>query len=117
MKRSLQEIRRAAQVFKALSHPQRLQIACLLMDGASPSQKQLVEELGLPQSTVARQLEPLRRSGLVVGVRQGAELHLSARGEVLGRMLDALCNLVHEQDAADQAGAAGPTAVPQGESA
>jgi DNA-binding transcriptional ArsR family regulator len=97
MKRSPQEIARAAQVFKALSHPQRLRVACQLMDGECPSQKQLVEELDLPQSTVARLLEPLRRSGLVVGVRRGAELHLSAQGEVLGRMLDAMCQLVHEQ--------------------
>lgn len=98
MKRTDREIRRAAQVFKALSHPQRLRIACQLMDGECPSQKQLVEELGLPQSSVARLLEPLRSSGLVVGVRRGTELHLSAQGEVLGKMLDAMCQLVHEQE-------------------
>jgi DNA-binding transcriptional ArsR family regulator len=103
MKRSLQEIQRASLVFKALAHPQRLRIACQLMDGECPSQKQLVEEMGLPQSSVARLLEPLRQCGLVMGVKRGSELRLSARGEVLSRMLDSMCQLVHED--ADMTGA------------
>ncbi|MDP2361069.1 MAG: helix-turn-helix domain-containing protein [bacterium] len=98
MQRTVEEIRRAAEVFKALGHPQRLRIACQLMEGECPSQKHLVEELGLPQSSVARLLEPLRACGLVAGVRQGAELRLSAQGQVLARMLDAMCDLVHAGD-------------------
>ncbi len=109
MRRSTEEIHRAAQVFKALAHPQRLRIACQLMDGECPSQKQLVQEMGLPQSTVARLLEPLRSSGLVVGVRHGAELHLSAQGKALGQMLDAMCLLVHEPASDVEPGAADPT--------
>jgi DNA-binding transcriptional ArsR family regulator len=76
-----------AQLFKALAHPQRLRIACQLLEGECPSQKQLVEEMGLPQSSVARLLEPLRQCGLVVGVREGTELHIRVQGQVLGPML------------------------------
>lgn len=99
MKRSQQDIRRASQVFKALSHPQRLRVACLLIDQGAMSQKQLVEELGLPQSTVARLLEPLRNTGLVVGLRQGPELSLSVQGEVLTHMLDSMCGWLHDKAA------------------
>jgi len=100
MKRGTQEIKRASVVFKALSHPQRLRIACLLIDGGPLSQKQLVEELGLPQSTVARLLEPLRRAGLVVGLRQGTEVRFSARPEVLAALLQTVCDWFHAEDAA-----------------
>jgi DNA-binding transcriptional ArsR family regulator len=105
MSRNPEEIRRAAQVFKALAHPQRLRIACRLVEGGCPSQKQLVEELGLPQSSVARLLEPLRQCGLVAGERQGAELRLSARGEVLGQMLETLCGWMHEEERKEGGGA------------
>ncbi len=91
MKRSNQQIRRASLVFKALAHPHRLRIACLLIDNGPMSQKQLVEELALPQSTVARLLEPLRATGLVVALRQGTEVSLSVPGEMLSQILDSMC--------------------------
>jgi len=103
MKRGTQEIKRASVVFKALSHPHRLRIACLLIDGGPMSQKQLVEELGLPQSTVARLLEPLRQTGLVVGLRQGPEVNLSVQGEVLSRLLDSMCAWFEEKAAREAA--------------
>jgi len=106
MKPTPQEIRRASQLFKSLSHPERLRIACRLLEGESPSQKQLVEELGLPQSTVARLLEPLRRAGLVVGLRQGTEVRFSARPEVLAALLQTVCDWFQRQAAAASAEAA-----------
>ena len=66
-----QDIRRAAGIFKALSHPSRLKIVCLLFDGRCRTQKELVEELSRPQSTTARHLSHLREKGLVSVTRQG----------------------------------------------
>ena len=40
-----QDLKRAARVFKALSHPGRLQIACLLGSGRYSTQKDLIEAL------------------------------------------------------------------------
>lgn len=99
MKRNNQEIRRASQVFKALAHPHRLRIACLLTDNGAMTQKQLVEELALPQSTVSRLLEPLRATGLVVALRQGTEVSLSVQGEMLSTMLDNMCDWFQEKAA------------------
>lgn len=99
MTRGKHEIRRASLVFKSLAHPHRLRIACLLIDNGAMSQKQLVEEMALPQSTVARLLEPLRATGLVVALRQGQELSLSVQGEMLSHMLDSMCDWFKEKAA------------------
>lgn len=96
MRRKPEEIAKAADVFKALAHPQRLQIACLLIDGGELTQKRLIDETGLPQSTMARHLDQLRQAGLVTGRRQGQEVLLDVAGEVLSRMLDAMCDWFHE---------------------
>lgn len=72
------ELVQAAGVFKALSHPDRLRLACLLATRERATQKELVEELGWPQSTLARHVGALRERGLVVGTREGVEVPLEA---------------------------------------
>lgn len=92
------EVRRAARVFKALSHPDRLRLTCLLAERAAATQKELVEELGWPQSTMARHVGTLRERGLVVGRRQGAEVLLEALP--LPRvLLDTVCDFMHPDGA------------------
>lgn len=99
MKPCTRDLQQSARIFKALSHPQRLRLACQLLEADCPSQKQLVLELGLPQSSVARLLEPLRQCGLVVGERDGAELHISVQSQLLGPMLDLIREWQREQAA------------------
>lgn len=101
------EVRQAARVFKALSHPDRLRLTCLLAERDAATQKELVEELGWPQSTVARHLGTLRERGLVVGRRHGAEVMLEALP--LPRvLLDTVCEFMHpgegEVEGLDEAG-------------
>jgi uncharacterized membrane protein len=84
------EVSLAARVFKALSHPDRLQLTCLLADRNRVTQKELVDELGWPQSTVSRHLTVLRERGLVVGERHGAEVWLEAT-DMPRVLLDAVC--------------------------
>lgn len=99
-----EDIRRASDIFKALSHPQRLKIACLLRDSGERTQKQLIEELRLPQSSVARYLDPLRQVGLVEGRRSGQEVFLRIKGELLGQMLGLMCDwFANEADANGEA--------------
>jgi len=105
MRRRPEEIAKAAAVFKALAHPQRLQLACLLVDGGELTQKRLVDDTGLPQSTVSRHLELLRQAGLVRGRRQAQEIQLSVAGAVLSRLLDAMCDWFQELEHAPAAAA------------
>lgn len=85
------ELARAAQVFKALSHPDRLLLACLLAERTrATTQHELVEELGWPQSTVARHVGTLRDQGLLTGTREGAEVLLETTA-LPRSLLDSVC--------------------------
>ena len=75
------------EIFRALSDEVRLRILAALM-GAELSVAELVEVLGLPQSTVSRHLKPLREAGLAETRREGTSVYYR-RGA-----------LVHEPDLA-----------------
>jgi DNA-binding transcriptional ArsR family regulator len=89
------DIRRAAGIFKALSHPSRLKIACQLFDGHCTTQKELIRELGWPQSTMARHLSALRDRGLIMATRKGQEVQLELGSAVTRQLLQTVCMWVH----------------------
>lgn len=86
---SPQEARRLAGIFKVLSHPDRVRIACLLADGRSLTQRELLDELHWPQSTLARHLATLRERGLVRATRRGSEVYLELASTLPSRLLAA----------------------------
>ncbi len=86
---------RAARIFKALSHPHRIAIVCCLSKGRSATQKELVEELGWPQSSVARHLAELRERGLIVARREGTQVMLAVEDTVTPALLTSVCRWVH----------------------
>jgi DNA-binding transcriptional ArsR family regulator len=94
---SPEELKEAAQVFKALSHPDRLRLTCLLAERSNATQHELVEELGWPQSTVARHVGTLRDRGLVTGDRQGSEVLLQATA-MPKYLLDTVCEWMHPEE-------------------
>jgi predicted transcriptional regulator len=95
MNTQIQDYRRAAGIFKALSHPGRVQVACLLMSGGPTTQKDLIDTLGWPQSTVARHVGALRAHGLIKATRHGTEVHLEMVEPVSHHLMDAVCEWVH----------------------
>ncbi len=95
---SAAELKEAAGVFKALSHPDRLRLTCLLAERSYATQHELVEELGWPQSTVARHLGTLRERGLITGSRNGPEVLLEATA-MPRHLLDAVCDWMNPEDA------------------
>lgn len=92
-----QDFRRAAGIFQALAHPGRLQVACLLMSDRTTTQKQLIEKLGWPQSTVARHVGMLRSRGLLTATRRGTEVHLKLVEPVTVQLMDTVCDWVHPE--------------------
>lgn len=100
------ELKEASRVFKALSHPDRLRLTCLLTDREGVTQHELVGDLGWPQSTVARHLGTLRDCGLVVGERQGAEVVLEATA-MPRFLLDTVCEWMHPEEASGNGNGSG----------
>jgi ArsR family transcriptional regulator, zinc-responsive transcriptional repressor len=96
MERNPEDIQAAARIFKALSHPARLEIACHLSQDGPSTQKHLISRLGWPQSTMARHLGPLRDVGLIEGERRGPEVELSVTSELVSEMVQSLCDWLHE---------------------
>lgn len=94
---SRQDLRRAANIFKVLSHPDRLRIVCQLFDGRPTTQKDLVDRLEWPQSTVSRHLSALRSAGLVTATRHGTEMRLNIGSPVAGQLMSAVCDWVHPE--------------------
>jgi len=77
MKKGLPEKRRClrlASIFKILSHPQRLYIACCLCDGEA-TVKELERACGAPQPRISQHLTRMRLEGLVESRRNGTRVH------------------------------------------
>ena len=89
------DVRRAATLFKVLSHPDRLRLACRMGDGVETTQKELLEEFDWPQSTMARHLAALRQAGLVEAERDGAEVLLRMATPVGLQLIDTVCDWLH----------------------
>lgn len=71
-----QAVARTIDLFKALSHPLRLQLIQLLEDGGR-AVHELVEESGASQPLVSQHLAILRAARLVQSDRHGRETHYS----------------------------------------
>ncbi len=56
-----------AMLAKGLSHPARVQIVCFLLSRPGCIGGDIVDEVGLAQSTVSEHLRILKNSGLVIG--------------------------------------------------
>jgi DNA-binding transcriptional ArsR family regulator len=93
-----EERRQAAALFKVLSHPHRLRLACAVGEKSVTTQRDLIRELGWPQSTMARYLADLRAAGLVAAERDGAEVLLSLGDPIGLHLLDAVCRWMHGEE-------------------
>ena len=91
-----EEMARAIWLFKVLSHPERLRLACALGDGRVTTQRELVKEFGWPQSTAARHIGALRSAGLVTAERDGVEVLLRLGNPVALHLLETVCAWVHD---------------------
>jgi DNA-binding transcriptional ArsR family regulator len=71
--------RDASLFLKAMAHPNRLMILCILCEGER-SVSELEQLLALRQPTVSQQLARLREDGLVKTRRQGKTIYYSLAG-------------------------------------
>ena len=65
-----------SEILKVLGHPVRLKIVAGLCSQEC-NVKHIWECLGLPQATVSQHLSLLKNKGIIVGKREGVEMHYS----------------------------------------
>ena len=81
-------MQKQVQILKALSDSTRMRIVLLLLNSGELCVCDIMESLGIPQSTASRHLSLLRSAGLVDGERRGVWMHYRiVEEEGLGRSL------------------------------
>lgn len=86
-----------ASVAKALAHPARVKIIAFLLSRPGCIGGDIVEEVGLAQSTVSEHLRILKASGLVVGTIERPRICYSLDPQVLAP-LHALIGMIEARD-------------------
>src|SRR5215510_1637816 len=81
--------RDASLFLKAMAHPNRLMILCILCEGEK-SVTELEHLLALRQPTVSQQLARLRTDGLVSARRDGKTIYYSLASDDVRVILDAV---------------------------
>lgn len=80
-------------VAKALAHPARLRVVCLLAARKTCIGCDIVDEIGLAQSTTSEHLRILKSAGVIIGEIDGPRVCYSLNPsalEPLGRFLEAV---------------------------
>ncbi|MEV4611381.1 metalloregulator ArsR/SmtB family transcription factor [Kitasatospora sp. NPDC049258] len=75
-----------AEFFRMLGHPVRIRVLELLQGGPLPV-RDLLADLGIEASNLSQQLGVLRRSGIVVSVREGPVVLYSLAGTDVADLL------------------------------
>lgn len=70
-----------SQIFKALAHPIRLQIVDVLLDGEC-CVNDVVNAIGISQSTSSQHLAILKNSGIVYPERHGTKICYKVKSEL-----------------------------------
>ena len=78
------------KVFRALSHPARVQIVRELSSGREKCVCELVEACGLAWSTVSRHLSVLREAGVVADEKRGLQVFYRLKLECVSRFINCL---------------------------
>lgn len=91
--RTGEDPQRLALLAKALGHPARIGIVRLLQANASCAGGDIVDRVGLAQSTTAEHLRILRAAGIVLGEADGPRTAYSLNPAMLAPLADFLAAL------------------------
>ena len=85
-----QELARAAEMLKALSHPVRLCIVRGLWQSGGCNVAHMQQCLEAPQSTISQHLAKLRAVGIIEGERNGLEVVYRLKSRAVEQLLEGL---------------------------
>ncbi|MGW3647125.1 ArsR/SmtB family transcription factor [Streptomyces sp. NPDC000878] len=75
-----------AEFFRMLGHPVRIRVLELLQNGPVPV-RELLNEIEIEPSNLSQQLAVLRRSGIVVSIREGSTVSYALAGGDVAELL------------------------------
>ena len=86
---SMDKGEQVADTLKIISHPYRLMILCLLVDGAK-TVGELEQMSGASQSSVSQYLGKMKSEGLVTAEREGQFMHYEIANSDLKKLIKSL---------------------------
>ncbi|MET8754289.1 metalloregulator ArsR/SmtB family transcription factor [Streptomyces sp. NPDC004667] len=84
-----------AEFFRMLGHPVRIRVLELLQNGPRPV-RELLAEIDIEPSNLSQQLAVLRRSGIVVSIRDGSTVSYALAGGDVADLLRAARRILTE---------------------
>lgn len=84
-----------AEFFRMLGHPVRIRVLELLQNGPRPV-RELLAEIDVEPSNLSQQLAVLRRSGIVVSIRDGSTVSYALAGGDVADLLRAARRILTE---------------------
>lgn len=82
-------INKAAIALKAMAHPLRLKILCVIGNEEVPVMD-IVEQVGTTQSNVSQHIDILREKGIIVSRREGSKILCRIKDAELLALMDAM---------------------------
>ncbi|MEK4868010.1 metalloregulator ArsR/SmtB family transcription factor [Bacillus sp. FSL E2-8895] len=82
-----------AEVLKVLAHPIRITILKELITRRACNVTQIVDILGIPQSTVSQHLSKMKSQKLIMSDRKGLEIYYSAQNQTINSIVEILLDL------------------------
>lgn len=90
---SLLNYEKNAEVLKVLAHPIRITILKELITRRACNVTQIVDILGIPQSTVSQHLSKMKSQKLIMSDRKGLEIYYSAQNQTINSIVEILLDL------------------------
>lgn len=90
------DIHHASRALKAMAHPLRLKILCILGPSAEVSVQDIVEQVGTSQSNISQHLSILREKGILASRKDANKVYYRIGDpkilNLIGSMRDAFCS-------------------------
>ena len=91
-----QDIYKASRSLKAMAHPLRLKILCILGGASEVSVQDLVKEVGTSQSNISQHLSMLRDKGILTARKDANKVYYRISDpkilQLIGSMRSAFCS-------------------------
>lgn len=92
-----ENIQKAAKSLKAMAHPLRLKILCVISERELPVMD-IVEQVGTTQSNVSQHIDILREKGIITSRREGSKIFCQVADKeiihLLGAMQQTFCPVI-----------------------
>ncbi|MBE7123833.1 ArsR/SmtB family transcription factor [Bacillus cereus] len=79
-----------AEVLKVLAHPTRIKILKELITRGTCNVTQIVDILGIPQSTVSQHLSKMKSQKFIMSDRKGLAVYYSAQNKTINSIVEIL---------------------------